>query len=50
MTVVPAGMLTCTYREIPIQEALIPALPGEICRNRCATLLPGNSTNAKLLI
>jgi hypothetical protein len=29
MTVVPAGMLTCTYREIPIKEALIPALLGK---------------------
>jgi len=49
MTVVPAGMLACAYRETPIQEALIPAPVGEICRNRCAKLLPGNGSNAKLL-
>ena len=50
MTVVPAGMLTCAYSEIPIQEALMPALVGEIYGNRCAKLLPGNNTKANLLI
>ena len=50
MTVVPAGMLACAYRETPIQEALIPAPVGEIRGNRCAKLLPTNNTNVSLLI
>jgi len=43
-------MLACAYREIPVQEALIPARVGENRRNRCAKMRPGKSTKARLFI